>query len=439
VNNVSSANYGHASVTRREVRTKLVDIGSNFVLQHTLEESGFMEDDIDDIQPATGSSFAETFTVSNQARTFSTGSFILELYLSDPHSDRMRRIIHHKFDVQISEGYIYNPTSQFLLIVNSSTDNEAITQMQKYIRSRLYLEVDTLNLSLTGSLVDATTRENILMKYRGKSIIITGNPFTYFSTYTRYNWDMIEPGDVLTLLMDRTSFLFCGVLSQRDQRSLAKWTDLMKYPADFGVQTAESSLRHHDRRAFLKSIHTQSSQGRFSLGLRNQYALKSKLNIFPGSTDKRLQSIGNALSRKLDKQAPLRRFLVTLEADKEEAPGNTVGLISIVEGLSRSTNCTISTRPIVDSFGIIASHQAVMIIASIPFHILCVLFWNIIRSVRSDGITPEVLYRNLPGFNTHADPHRYGGEDEGHGVRMINSKVLSQFHKRPSCLLLNCR
>lgn len=421
MNNVSTIIYGHGSVTNRATRTKLIDTGQNFVLESAAEELNFMEDVIDQIQSTTGSSFGETFTVANDTQTFSTGSFLLELHLSDPHSAEMRRIMHYRFDIQISEGYRFNYRSQFLLLVNASTDNQAITQLRRFIQSQLYLEVDTLNLSLTGSLIDEQSGISALQKYTGKSIIVSGNPFTYFSQSTRYNWDLIDPRDALMLLMNQTSFMFCGVLSQNDQNSLARWASLVKYPAELGVESADSLMEHNCRRTLLEWIRTEPSPDSFTMGFRNQYALNSKsgiLSIFRNKLDKRLQANGHTLSRKLGKQTPMRRFVVTSLERGGEVPEPSTGIISVVEGLSRSASCTVSRLSIVDSLGMVTPHQAVMIIASIPFRILAAIFWNIIRSVNSNGVSTEAMYRNLSTFYTplnQSGTQQYDGEVNQNG------------------------
>ena len=88
-----------------------------------------------------------------------------------------------------------------------------------------------------------------------------------------------------------------------------------------------------------------------------------------------------------------------------------------------------SRLPIVDADGVITRHQVVMMIASIPFHTLAVIFWNIVQSLSSSGITPDIMYRNLPGFYTHRDltaSYDDGGEgyEEGRG-RLISHAVRS--------------
>ena len=419
MNNISTKIYG--SNIGQRARTKLIDTGRHFVLQSAAEGSDSIIDEIDQIQSADGSAFGESFTVADDTRTFSTGTFILELHLSDPHSDILRRIMYYEFKIQISEGYGFNSTAQFLLIVNASTNNDAITQIQRFIRTQLHLELDTLNLSLTGTLRDESSQRSTLLNYRSRSIIVTGNSFIYFSKHKRFNWELMDPRDVRTLLMSQTSFLFCGVSSSGAQ-ALEKWKKLLRYPADIRVETTDSLVQYKDRRTLLKAIRNRSSMSRPTLDVKDQYILNNGF-MFCREMERRLQSNGTNLSKKLDKQAPTRRFLVTPEDP-------STGTISVMEGLSKTSNCMVSTLSIVDSQLMITPHQEVMIIASIPFHILTVLFWNMIGSVSSSGITAEVMYRNLPGFYTYRDlSEKYDYGREGHeyiGGRMISYEVGSR-------------
>lgn len=459
---------------RRGTRTRLIDTLEFFVLQHVVDEKKYMEDVIDQLPAAKGAPLGEAFTVAYETKAFSTGKFVLELHLSDPHTGEMRTIMHHDVHIQISEGYEFSEESQFLLLVNASTNNNSIIEMQKFIRGALFLGVDIFNVSLIGNLADDETKKSVLLNYKGKSIIVSGNPFTFFSRDTRYNWDLIDPQDALWLLMNQTSFLFCGVLSKIDQDNLANWSARMRYPADLGLDTDSSLVEHKNRDTLLKSLHAEPSPDTYTLESKNEYKLSNRFKIFRSKIDKRLENKGDKLSEKLGKRLPMRRFIVisekraheviedeplekfdsamkdeTLEVidEKEEEeqlskkdkkktkkekekkvklPPPT-GVISTAEGLSRTANCKVSSLAIVDSDGLITPHQVVMMIASIPFHSLAVILWNIIRSVRSSGISAELMYRNLPGFHTHLElnvNHNYDQEvDENGGSRLVSYQV----------------
>lgn len=232
MNNISTEIYGKSS--GRAIWTKLVDGERNFLLQSANESSNYTQDDVDNLAPRTGSAFGETIMVADEIRTFTTGFLSFELHLLDPHTGKMRRIMRHQICMEVSEGYQINSTSQFLLVVNASTNNNAITQIQQSIRTQLYLDVDTINVSLTGTLDDQKSGTSTLLKYKGKSIIIAGNSSAYFSKSKRYSWDLIHLRDARILSRGGTSFLFCGVQSDSAHKSL------VKYPATHDVENQDS-------------------------------------------------------------------------------------------------------------------------------------------------------------------------------------------------------
>jgi hypothetical protein len=437
VHNISNKPYGSASELRRETKTKLIDRGRQFVLDSAAEGANFMEDALENVIPSAGNTLSESLEVARETRIFSTGNLILELYLSDPHSGELRKIMHHNFTIQISEAYEFKPNSQFLLIINASTNDDAVIRMKNFIKSELQLGVDVYNVSLKGTLIDEESRKSVMLKYRRKSIIISGNSFTFFSKHTRYNWELMDPHDVLSLSMDDTSFLFCSVLSSRATDSLKQWLSLLRYPFGLDLTTTESIIEHKSRYTLLESLRKGSSSEQPTLELSYQYTLSNKFRILRRKMEKRLNSHRNAVVRELNTQTPTRRFIVvsekyypiieeSLEVEKppglpesvefkeeEKSPQTLVekkipkkvkseGTITVAEGLSRTANCIVSLSGILDSHGTITAQQAVMMTATLPTQMLATIFWNIVRSVNSQGINAEAFYRNLPVV--HSDP-----------------------------------
>jgi len=429
--NISKRGYGHASSTKRSVKAILTDVRGSFVLHSASESKTFMENEYDKIPCKSDAMVHETFTVASHMKTFSTGYLNLELQLSDPHSDIMRTIIHHEVRIQVSEDYVFNAESQFLIIVNAFTENQAITQMLQWITQKLHLGADIFNLSLRGTFVDEESRESSLLKYRGKSIIVSGNGFTYFNKKSLYNWDLIDPQDALKLLMSHTGLLFCGVKSERSQDSLAKWVALMKFPIDQSIEEAGSSVEHNNRGDLLRSLRPGPPSKGLLLGNRDKYVVCNADSSKP--LPSKVQKRGKALVKKLDKQVPTRRFLVITEkrnvenkdqtrSENEENPlHQSPSWLSVSAGLSRTANCRMSRLPIIDSTGTITSHQVAMMIASLPFHTLIVIFWNMIRSVYSSGINADALYRSLPGIRIDVpDMH---GEVQDYQDAIIDLRV----------------
>jgi hypothetical protein len=229
---------------------------------------------MDNSHPRTESGASESFTVAAETKVFSTEFLRLELHLSEPHDPaKMEGIINYEVVIQISEAYKYKEDSQFLLVVIAGTKNEAILETKRLIMSELHLGVDIFNLSLAGTFADDQTERSVLFKYAGKSIIITGNSFRYFGPSTHYNWDLIDPQELLFLSMNHTDFLFCEVLGQKAQGALTKWTNMLSYSIGPDVDTVDTLAQHKHGRTLVLSLHTESPAGSFNLELKNQYLL----------------------------------------------------------------------------------------------------------------------------------------------------------------------
>jgi hypothetical protein len=331
--------------------------------------------------------------------------------------------------------------SRYLLIVNSYTENNAITQMKAFVHKELHLGVDIFNISLSGTFKDKATQKSILPAYRGKSIIIAGNQFNYFGRYFRYNWDLIDPREGLFLSMNKTSFLFCGVRSTDAHASLNKFQSLLKYPDVTPFVTDGALQEHKGRGALLKSFCNATPSAVFSLDARAQYTLSGSLQLFKSRLTKRLDSHGKAIQGKLEKALPMRRFVIAaanipgelVGADtihpkkpkKVKTPKRlpSTGVITVVEGLSRSTSSMISFAPLLFDERRISRHQVIMMVASIPFQDLATIFWNIVQAVEATGIDAEDFYRSLPAYSATLDrTDEENTEDEKQPV--LGSKKL---------------
>jgi hypothetical protein len=431
-----------------------------FVLESVATEGNLVIHDIALSQAKSEYHISESFTVADEIKAFTTGSYMLELYLSDPHRPtEMRKIVVYDLNIQISEPYKDREDSQFLLVINANTNNEAILAIKKLITSELYLGVDIFNISLAGTFADDETGKSILFKYIGKSIVICGNRCRFFGSAKRYSWDLIDPQDVLFLSMNHTGFLICDVLDAHARKSLEKWTSMLIYPVSHDTHTAGNIVRHQNRQTLLQSLCRESHTDTFDTEKRNQQVLNNNFGIlrriFQGSTDRRLKKDGKTLAKELNSKMPMRRFLVTTikrpgktqepPEDHGDGPSSFIGkikkrigdrkkrqhsrknarstgIITVAEGQSRSTCCLVSYSPIVDELNTITPQQISMMIASLPFRRLSSIFWNVICSVSLYGVGVEAFYRNLPNLEFSLD-YPDSDNEETEGVKMVSYNV----------------
>tara|TARA_R110002003_G_scaffold48_37_gene4252 strand:+ start:21914 stop:23083 length:1170 start_codon:yes stop_codon:yes gene_type:complete len=229
VTNAAAKAYGSRSVIRRQCGTHMSDPCGVFDLKYADENSPHeISEEIDVLDPGSEVSIAEDFQVSQFVPVFITGYININLMLSDPHTGKLRSITSFNLPIQISSAYSYNPLSQFLLVINSSTPNKAILQTMDFINNGLHLPVDIFNLSLVGSFRNPETERTVLWNYVGKSIIIFANMINYFQSGMRDVWDLLDPWEANMLARRDTGFLF---VCPTNVSGLKAWASHMALPA----------------------------------------------------------------------------------------------------------------------------------------------------------------------------------------------------------------
>jgi hypothetical protein len=405
VKNISTKSYGRASNLRRCAGTHFTDPGFTFELRHASSDQANRADDmLEKLEPGAEVTIVEDFTVLEQARTFSAGELILELLLSDPHTGKLRSIAAHKMDLQVSSSYRYNPRSRFLLVINSQTPNQSIRQITDFIENGLHVCLDVYNLSLTGSFINPATGQNILKSYAGKSIIICGNNMTYFNKVTRSPWDLLDPWEVSLLARERTNFLILAVAEAGSLENLQTWGNLMLFPAYTATEESDTPSNQNLKNV-VKSICIENAPRDVPSGPWCKVAVKKKLLRKLEST---LESQASSASKQLRRRLPLRRFLVVQDKTNHVQGGRgpkkaSQGVIMISEGLPRTAKCLVDQLPLVGGSSELSDHQILMIVSSIPFEDLTVMFWNMASAASDPSINsglPEYtpLTRNTEDF-----------------------------------------
>jgi hypothetical protein len=444
-------------------QTKLTDSTESFVLGDVADGENQVLHKIEQSAAKSEHLISQSFTVADETKSFTTGSWRLELILSDPHRhQKLRSIVYYDLDIQISDPYEYRDKSQFLLVVNASTKNEGILEMRRFIRSELHLSLDIFNISLAGTFIDEESHRSILHNYIGKSIIICGSRVQFFGHTERYNWQLIDPHDMLHLTMNHTGILICDVVDAHAEKSLSQWTQMLNHPVSLRASDTVSCPTHTGRHALLQALEGEADRETFSVGLEHQFKLDNNFRIlrrvFQGNTDKRLRRGGEKLAKRLDSELPMRRFVVTTikqpgvshtaEEAEEETPSfsmvqklqkkyqrrnieqqdkpyaRSVGIISVTEGLSKTACCLISHSPIVDDQNVLTNQQMKMMIASFPFYRLSIIFWNIVCSISGNTVGAEAFYRNVTNLELYFGSS--GSSDEETDLEsIINGEVSS--------------
>jgi hypothetical protein len=428
VENISTKALGDQSTSKRRARTKLIDRYRKFVLANAAPGKSSMQDNLPVIDPG-DCALGEKVTVADDTVVNSSGTLRLILELEDLYTRKMTEVAFWDLPVQVSEEYCFDPKAEFLLVVNAATDVKTIAQLQRFIGNRLHLKSDLLNLSISGTCEDHELEESILRRYQKKSIIIVGNSYNFQVKDIRYNWELMDPNVVLSLAMEGTSFLFCGLRSEKAEDCLKKWSSLMGYvdPKVKKFNTNEIRNPHKKQRQVLKSLreNSENSEKGFALGTIEEYSPSDALNFLRRKpTDELLEQDGRNLLKHLDEAEPSRRFIVSLRTRPGDAT-NVTDNLTIAECLSSTTNCIFSSLPISESSeDDLTSRQCALMVTSIPFENLVRIFWNIVASFQWNGISADACYRKLPGFGTQIENIlRVGKQKMDDGSKLIKSEV----------------
>lgn len=443
LHNLSTRRYGRNTEQRRRLKVELTDMTGSFVLESAFRSENHLIHHIPEIEPISQLKYFESMTVASATKPFTSGGLRLTFHLQDPHKEINNLVVHYDIHVQISEAYVYNPSSRFLLIVNAYTENNAITQMKSFIQNDLHLGVDILNLSLTGTFKDKDSDESVLPFYQGKSIIVAGNPFNYFGSFQRHCWDLIDPSEALFLAMNKTSFLFSGVCAPASHASLNEFSKLVKYPIINGPAGEGAPGNYPVRAAMIKAVTAQLASSKFALGKYAQYPLSNGLRLLKPKMVKRLAGHVKATQVKLDKTLPTHRFVVagieilgeiveSQKISKKSKPKTSqkrkpsTGVIVITEGLCRTVGTLISFAPVLFDEQRISQHQVIMMIATIPFSDLAKIFWNVVRGLDASGLHSNEFYSGLSAYANHEEETEKTGKAVVETLKIISKEVRTR-------------
>lgn len=323
----------------------------------------------------------------SQFAKLSTAQLSLELMLSDPKTGVTQSVQRHLMHMQISGVYSLSPNPSFLLLINSKTPNHAIHQIIALIRNCLHTSLDIFNLSLTGTFESPVTKENVLMSYARKSIIIFGNQFPFF------NKGLCDPWAILDAWHTGTNILFVAV---QDLNSLNGWAQKMTFPVhDFS--SGGIAINEQKASVIVNALKKANPRSLTSDNVTHRFPVKKSLfKSLPSS----VHSAAKATARQLNQNHPLRRFITIPGAQASDPIAKTGGVI-ICEGVPKNTNLIASVDLFPESplgTHTIADYHMFLIISCLPFSVRTRMFWNMVGQSNGAGLSCDILCAGLEDF-----------------------------------------
>jgi hypothetical protein len=342
-------------------------------------------DMVDCLEPGETAAVAVEFQVSDLVEEFTTGNLLASLLLSDPQTGQLRVVVAFDLRIQISPSYQYNPSARFLLVVNASTPNAFTLQIIHFIQFGLHLAVDLFNLSLTGSFTTRDTRQDVLLNYSGKTILILGNTMNYFQDGTREPWELMDVAQAFRLASEGTTFM---VIAPSNTTSLRGFAHMLEVP---GAVVEDSSP---EDASSLKDMLVRLGSGTRSLPTTPVIVPVKKQVL--RDLDKSLSSAAKSAQRKLSTTFPLRRFLVAPHDVASDDPKGKRGALIVAEGLPHNTKLVATLQPYQPGpqhpAPVLSEYNMAMISHSMPFADQCAMFWNLAGADTTFGVRTETVY-----------------------------------------------
>lgn len=382
IRNISRKSYGMESESGRLCGTRLRKSGSFDFKTPMDNDESFQY--IQLIEPGGEAVFHQVFHVAPSAEPFSWGNMYPELLLAEPRDDPstfnpvlavmpgVRMIAGFNLSFQISPAYKYNPEATFLLVVNTDTPGSLIREIIAYINGELHLKVDVYNLSVSGTLLDKTTNQNILMDYAGKAIIILSHPMDYFTQQGRVAYEFIDPWLASKLLKAGTSMLLLGLINVN--RITQHWTKMVTTP-EFPIDEsgADGSFHVQDVQSLLTKLHPVMNLANSQSTETKSHTVRVKKSILK-SIKGSANGTGKKLAKRLAKIYPFQQYAVT--ADYTGASKTDPAKIIVREGLNSSITVLASSIPCLENIDRLPGPFEYLIAAVIPFDRRLQMLWT---------------------------------------------------------------
>ncbi len=369
----------------------------------TAEKPEEAVDDIDEIEPNSTATIDQEFAVNDNVMEFSDGFLTLELLLADPVTGNMRPIQRFQMRMQISGVYQLSHDPAYLLVINSGTPNHAIHQIIGLLRHRLQTKLDIFNISLEGSYESPVTKQNVLKSYTGKSVIVFGNTFNYFSTATKAPWELLDPWETSLLLKAGTSLLFANV-AQGSLAGLQAWAKHGTFPAH-SFAAGDQSVNEKDAKTVTLALRQAGPEKLNDEVAAHRYpVVGGGMNCF-SSIDSAVNSSATTAAKVLSKNMPLRRFVVVPDAEALSNGAGKAGGVIICEGIPRTAKMIATSgyfAPSAPGTNAISDYDMYFIVSCLPFAVRARMFWNIVGQTSEVGATCESLYAGVDGFMSPA-------------------------------------
>ncbi|RDW71671.1 hypothetical protein BP5796_07705 [Coleophoma crateriformis] len=306
---------------------------------------------IGQVKPRETFRLSQTSSIALNAPDHYQAVIRVELYISAPGAvtaSRKQRLVQSShISIQVSASYQFDDRAEILVVTNSETQQDQFNAIRTFIRDDLGLKMNTWNVSLYGGMnivnrnnEKAEAEENILKRYRGKTIILLGSTFTHFGSGKKVTLDLCHSSIVAEECCAGSSYVVLGAT----QGSCSEWLQDSVFPVSYTVSDLnnlhEESVVFDNKAELAMSIGQQREFGSPAL---QAYKVNSKSRWFLGGRKLTVRLQAKKIRSYLNSHLPQERFWVCpiwSKTGRGEAPG----YVAIWHGLPLNTGL-FATEP----------------------------------------------------------------------------------------------
>jgi hypothetical protein len=304
--------------------------------------------------------------VPRNAETYTKTELHVSLRFTTPDKSELSTIQTNDLPLQISNCFRHSPEAKVLLVTNYETSADDVEMWHQLIYGRFGIKMDVWNICVNGHLEllggpRNVERQSLFQLYKGKTIIMLGNRFSYFGRGQRTAMDLIDPKDFVPATFGGTNLFISAMNVDKNQ-------------SDRLIRLLRANSYQNSREySHVKELVAATLGERHETSFYNtQYVC---LPTPKGVNAQRCSSKANRAASELLKRLPHHRFMISWTAAQAgDKAVNNAGKVEVWPCTPYDLSKFILTRPVPDNRAEEMNEFAVLL--SLPFATKLEMLWN---------------------------------------------------------------
>ena len=243
----------------------------------------------------------------------------ISLYLTSPDNTETIAIQSFVLPIQLSNTFRHDPNADVLLVTNFATDAHEVDSWYRLITDKFGMKLDIWNVTVNGHLEllgrsNLAERQSIFELYKGKTIVILGNSYPYFSRGSRTTLNLIDPKDFAKAATEGTHVFLVGTDAKPEH--VARLLRASSYPLSREFDTiqalVDAALVERQEKSFSNTIFSCLPKPR-------------------GDNTQRCTVKARRAAGELRRKLPSQRFIISwTSAERLDRAGNVAGKIEVM-------------------------------------------------------------------------------------------------------------